>query len=56
MTPDNGFYAQAAYVAASVIYLVYAAGIWRRRREIDRRRRALSSGAATGGGRGESAR
>jgi len=44
--PDNAFYAQAAYVAAVVVYGVYALSVWRRRRQLDRRRAAVLRGRA----------
>ncbi len=38
MTPDNGFYYHAAYVAAAIIYAAYTASIAWRHRALRRRR------------------
>ena len=38
MTPDNAGYYHAAYIAAAVIYLLYAASIGWRHRALRRRR------------------
>jgi hypothetical protein len=51
MPPDNVFYAQAAYVAASAVYVAYAVSVWRRRRQLERRRRAASGGSPGAAGR-----
>lgn len=37
MTPDTAGYYQVAYVAAAVIYLLYAASIWQRARRASKR-------------------
>ena len=39
MTPDNGGYAIAAYVAAVVIYTAYGLVLHRRQRALERSRR-----------------
>jgi hypothetical protein len=40
MTPDNGGYYYAAYIATAVIYVFYAVSIAVRRRKVRDRRRA----------------
>ena len=43
MIPDNGGYATAAYVAAAVIFVLYAISVRARTRALRRRVRAASS-------------
>lgn len=40
---DTGTYFVAAYVVVAVMYLGYAASIWRRRRDLETRRARLGA-------------
>jgi hypothetical protein len=41
---DNAFYYKTAYAAAAVVYLAYAASLWWRGRQLDRRTAASRRG------------
>lgn len=49
MTPDNAAYYHAAYIAAAVLYSLYAGSLWWRSRRLSERERTLAGQEDAGG-------